>query len=127
MQTIVAVAFGGALGAVARYQLGIAIERINPWSIPLGTLMVNIIGSLLIGILYVAFEHHPVWGGAWRPVLTVGFLGAFTTFSTFSVETVSLMLEGQVLAAITYITMSVVCCLIASFAGIAVARYLVSI
>ena len=123
MQHLVFIAVGGACGALARY--GLSTHAHNLWGSvwPLGTLVINASGSLLIGIVFVMLERaalHPDW----RSVLMVGFLGAFTTFSTFSLETVELWLQGQTGMAAAYAVASVFCCVAAAALGIYFTRSL---
>lgn len=91
---IVAVAFGGALGAVCRYLLSKLLSEHGSNYIPLGTVTVNLLGSFLIGFLFEAFAVYEV-RPAVRLFLTTGFLGGFTTFSTYALESVSLIRERQ--------------------------------
>ena len=86
------VALGGAVGALLRWRVGLWL---NPLALPLalGTLAVNVVGGLLIGLSLVWFEHHP--NEAWRLLLVTGGLGGLTTFSTFSAESLTLLLRGQ--------------------------------
>ena len=115
------VAFGGALGALARYLLGQWVQ--NPGNaFPVGTLLVNILGSLGIGILYVLIVEKMVLHSDWRSVLMVGFLGAFTTFSTFSLESIHLLEKGHITLALSYVLSSVVLCLLAVWIAIVLMR-----
>lgn len=108
-QTLVAVALGGACGAVSRLVvtqwLGLTLGRGFPW----GTLAVNLLGSLLIGLLYGWWSHPgsqvPL---AWRAGLVVGFLGALTTMSAFSWDVFELIQKGQLWRAGTYVIVTVV-------------------
>lgn len=123
MQHLLFIAFGGACGAVARYLLALQAARLWGGAFPWGTLLINASGSLLIGVVFVLLERmvlHPDW----RSVLMVGFLGAFTTFSTFSLETVELWLQGQIGLALGYTVGSVVLCIAAAATGIMVTRSL---
>ncbi|MDD9889695.1 MAG: fluoride efflux transporter CrcB [Gammaproteobacteria bacterium] len=122
MSTYLAVAFGGALGAVARYWLSLSMESINSSNFPLGTFTVNLIGSFLIGVLFIVFTEKLELAAQWRPLLIVGFLGAMTTFSTFSLDALLLFQQGHYNTALFYILGSVVSCLFAAYAGLQITR-----
>lgn len=116
------VATGGALGAMARYGLSGWISNAGSGRFPYGTLAVNIIGSFIIGFfLTLAYERFS-WSPDLRIFFTVGFLGAFTTFSTFSYETVELLREGIYLVAAINMAASLFGCLAATFTGIILAK-----
>ncbi len=109
------VASGGALGAVLRYlvSLWVGVQQVFPWA----TLTINIAGSFAIGMLWGWFaqaEWFQHWG---RLLLVVGVLGGFTTFSAFSLESLTLLENGQTTSALTYVLASVVGCLLAVFLG----------
>lgn len=125
MNQVVAIAVGGALGALSRYWVVGLVTRLFERSFPYGTLAVNILGSFLIGIGYIVIVERLHVASEWHAILMVGFIGAFTTFSTFSLETVSLMQEGRLMAALTYIFSSVLVCLLATVAGILLAKQIV--
>lgn len=121
MKFILFVALGGASGAVARYLLSTWVHSLWEGRWPLGTLLVNMLGSCAIGVVFVLIERqqlHPDWRG----VLMVGFLGAFTTFSTFSLEAVALVEAGETLHALGYMLASVTCCVLAAGTAIHVTR-----
>lgn len=121
MQTILAVATGGALGAASRYWLaGILNDKTD--RLPVGTLTCNILGSLLMGVLFVLIMEKARLSPELRPLLMVGFLGAFTTFSSFSLETVALLQEGHIMSALIYVLLSVLMCIAALSAGIWITR-----
>ncbi|WP_372737876.1 fluoride efflux transporter CrcB [Neptunomonas sp.] len=121
MQTILAVATGGALGAASRYWLaGILNDKAD--RLPVGTLTCNILGSLLMGVLFVLIMEKARLSPELRPLLMVGFLGAFTTFSSFSLETVALLQEGHIMSALIYVLLSVLMCIAALSAGIWITR-----
>jgi len=84
---------GASLGAIARWQLSLWLNA-GSW-LPLGTLVANLAGGWLIGVAIAVFQAHPHLDPAWRLVLVTGFLGALTTFSTFSMETVQLLQAGR--------------------------------
>ena len=119
------VAIGSALGGVSRYLLGGYIQRVLQTEFPAGTLLVNVSGSLLIGaILQYAAETSTVTPEL-KALLTIGFCGGYTTFSTFSYETVALLKDGEWTRAGMYIAASVLLSLVATFVGFAVAREVV--
>lgn len=95
MQQALFIAAGGALGSLARYGLSMVIQQASAGTFPRGTLVVNITGSFLIGALMEAFDSVLV-PPLWRSFLTIGFLGAYTTFSTYTFETVRMMREGEI-------------------------------
>ena len=105
--TLTQVAFGGAIGAVLRYLTGLAL------AFPFGTLAVNILGSFLIGVLWVALADR----GQWAPLLITGILGGFTTFSAFSLDTLRLVEAGRAPMAALYVLASVGLSLAACAAG----------
>ena len=116
--TLAYVALGGALGALARYGIsGWVYDRLGE-NFPWGTLVVNLVGCLALGLVIRWLQVSAVAPEV-RPFLTIGVLGAFTTFSTFSYETVALLQEGQWLRAGLYMGGSVVLGLIAMVAGMA--------
>lgn len=122
--TLLAIALGGALGAVLRYLVATTVQRVAGPAFPLGTLTVNVVGSLLMGMLFVMLVERAVVGPEWRAAVLVGVLGAFTTFSTFSMETFNLMAEGRMLAAAVNMVASVAACLAAVWLGVALGRQL---
>jgi len=120
------VAVGGAVGSVSRFLLGAFIQQRTGATFPLGTLVINITGSLLLGFVF----RYALATGAISPevraLLTTGFCGGYTTFSTFSYETAALIEDGQYGRAGLYVTLSVVVSLIGAFVGIAAARELLA-
>ncbi len=119
---IMAIAAGGALGAVMRYGVSTGIYQWLGRSFPWGTLTVNVIGSLLMGLLFVLLTERLAIGAHIRAFLLVGFLGAFTTFSTFSMETLNLLEAGEMLKAGLNTVGSVVVCVFAAYAGVWLGR-----
>lgn len=116
MLNVAAVAVGGALGALARYWLAGLLHKSLGAAFPFGTLGVNVLGSLLIGVVFVLVEERGL-AEPWRLALAVGLLGAFTTFSTFSLEALVLLEQGAAARAAAYVAASVALCLIAAAAG----------
>lgn len=123
MKQILFVAAGGAVGALLRYAAGIAIAA-RPGHWPLSTLLVNISGSLAIGVVYVLIAERGVLHPDWRNIAMVGFLGAFTTFSSFSLEAILLFEAGRWLTGLVYMIGSVLLCIGAAAVGIQLARTL---
>ena len=124
MYTYLAIAFGGALGTVSRYWITVSIERFNGTGFPLGTFMVNLLGSFLIGLLYILFAEKLSVADQWRPVIITGFLGAMTTFSTFSLDALLLFQQGHYNTALFYVLSSVMICIFAAYVGMQIARIL---
>ncbi len=119
-----AIAAGGAFGALMRFWVSNGVYAWLGRGFPWGTLSVNIIGSFVIGLAFVLLTERLSFGSEVRAFIMIGFLGAFTTFSTFSLETLSLMQEGLLLKAIVNILISVILCIIATWSGMMLARSL---
>lgn len=120
MPMLLAVAVGGAAGSVARYLIGVLLWRSSA-TFPLSTLLINVAGSFLIGLfakLFDAPDHQPLL----RLALIVGVCGGFTTFSTFSTETLALLQQGKAGRAALYVSVSLVASLLATLAGLMVGR-----
>ncbi len=118
MKYLLFVALGGATGAVSRHLLANWVHGLWEGRLPLGTLLVNLVGSFAIGIVYVLVVERELIHPDWRGVLIVGFLGAFTTFSTFSLETIALLEAGHATHALGYMFASTVFCVL--MAGVAI-------
>ncbi|WP_380056578.1 fluoride efflux transporter CrcB [Falsihalocynthiibacter sp. SS001] len=114
--TLVYVALGGAIGSVMRFLAQAFVVRMFGVGFPWGTLSVNVLGSFLMGVLFVYFAGRESFVGA--PFLMVGVLGGFTTFSSFSLDVFRLYDEGQLGAAALYVALSVVVSLAALVAGV---------
>ena len=111
------IAIGGALGSMARYAaVGYLTPMLN-YRFPIGTFIVNILGSLLIGVAYVILVEKAVLPNEWRLFFITGILGGFTTFSAFSLEMLQMWQEGHVLISIFYATSSVVLGLLFAYVG----------
>ena len=124
MTQLVAIAAGGAIGAVLRYWISTAVQSRTASAFPYGTLTVNVVGSLLIGFLYILLIERLADVPAVRAFMLVGVLGAFTTFSTFSIETLNLIEAGQMGKALVNVLASVIVCVSAAALGVLAARQL---
>ena len=121
---LLAIALGGALGAVLRFVVSTQVYAWLGRDFPYGTLAVNVIGSLLMGLLSIWLLERSVADPLWRAVILIGFLGAFTTFSTFSIETLALMEAGETLRAVVNMLLSVSTCVTAAWVGVILGRQL---
>lgn len=124
MLQLFAIAVGGAVGALLRFAMSNGVYKLFGRDFPYGTLAVNVLGSLLIGVLFILLIEKLAVAAEWRAGLLVGVLGAFTTFSTFSLETFTLMENGAFLKAGLNVLLSVVLCLAATWLGISLGRQL---
>ncbi|MGX1349437.1 CrcB protein [Bradyrhizobium elkanii] len=122
VRLLAAVAIGGSLGSVARYLMAIGAGRLVGTEFPWGTLVINIVGSFLIGVLAEAFALSWNASQVTRVFLTVGICGGFTTFSTFSLDAIVLMQRGELWAAGAYIAASVALSILALFGGLLLVR-----
>lgn len=126
MSQIVAIALGGALGSVGRFLFAGWVGRVLGVNFPWGTLAVNVVGGLVMGLLVGLMAQAWSVSPAMRAFLTIGVLGGFTTFSAFSLETVLLFQRGDILAALAYIASSVVLCVGAVWCGLRVMRLILA-
>ena len=124
MVQVLAIAAGGALGAVLRFWVSTAVYALLGRAFPWGTLAVNVVGSLAMGVLFVLFIERMTLGPHWRAAILIGLLGSFTTFSTFSLETLNLIEQADYIKAALNILVSVAACIIAAGCGVIVGRML---
>jgi CrcB protein len=113
------IALGGGAGALSRYGISLWLPT-TPGHFPLGTFLINVVGCFLIGVLMVRWGQRPLL----RPFLGVGFLGGFTTFSTYAVETRALLAPGEVPVALAYLLGTLAAAMFAVLAGVALTRKL---
>ena len=119
-----AIAAGGGVGALLRFWVSTGTHALLGRGFPYGTLTVNVLGSLMMGFLYVWLLDRIVTGPVVRAFLLIGLLGGFTTFSTFSIESLNLIEAGHVLKALVNVLLSVSVCITAAGLGVLIARQL---
>tara|TARA_B100001996_G_scaffold119754_1_gene90652 strand:- start:439 stop:813 length:375 start_codon:yes stop_codon:yes gene_type:complete len=122
MMNLLAIAIGGATGSLCRYGMSNTIYFLLGRGFPYGTLAVNILGSIIMGIAYVLMIEKVEVSPEWRMGIIVGLLGAFTTFSTFSIETLDLLKAGENLKAGLNVFLSVTLCISGCWIGMFLAR-----
>lgn len=122
MNHLISIAAGGALGALLRYGFSTGTHHLMGKGFPYGTLLVNVLGSFIIGVVYVYMVERGELSEDWRAFIVIGLLGAFTTFSTFSFETINLVEAGEMLKAGLNILISVSLCLGACWIAMMLAR-----
>ncbi|MDA7946310.1 MAG: fluoride efflux transporter CrcB [Hyphomicrobiaceae bacterium] len=122
MKMVIVVALGGAFGAVGRYLVGVGATRFIGTGFPWGTLIVNVVGSFIMGALIAALALRYSVSNEMRAFLTVGILGGFTTFSAFSLDFAFLMERKDYGLAMIYLGSSVGLSILALFAGLSIAR-----
>lgn len=118
LNSILAISVGAAMGAVMRWLLGLSLNALFP-IIPLGTLVVNLIGGYLIGVALAIFADHPTLAPEWRLLVITGFLGGLTTFSTFSAEVTTLIQQQRLFWATAAIAAHVIGSLVMTLFGLA--------
>lgn len=124
MNATLLVMTGGALGAAARYHLGRLIFHLGGIGFPYGTLLANVSGGFLMGVLAGVLARSNLVDEPWRLLLGVGLLGGFTTFSSFSLEVINMIERSEWGTAIGYALLSVVGAVLALFAGLMTVRAL---
>ncbi|HJW81730.1 MAG TPA: fluoride efflux transporter CrcB [Acidiferrobacterales bacterium] len=122
MSQILAIAAGGAVGSVLRYGLSTWVHALLGRGFPYGTLAVNVLGCLAMGVLFVLLVERMGESAVWRAGLLIGVLGGFTTFSTFSIETFNLIEQGAMARAAGNMAVSLVLCVGATWLGVILAR-----
>ena len=117
MQNLLFIALGGALGSSLRFGLSELMAKLLGRSFPFGTLSVNLLGSLAMGCMFVLVQQQVLSAQSWRPFVMVGLLGALTTFSSFSLDSLLLLEQGQWLKAMLNVSLNVVCCIMLTYGG----------
>ena len=122
MRQLLLVFFGGGFGSVTRFVLGKWISTLHQHHFPWGTLAANVGACLAVGFFIGLADHKQIISPASRIFWVVGFCGGFSTFSTFSVETINLIQQGFTISSFSYLLASVALCVGATFAGLSCAR-----
>jgi CrcB protein len=122
-QTILAIGSGGFIGAISRAYINGLINRNVPHDLPFGTLGVNVIGSLILGILFAFFTYTEYFSTSMKSFLSTGMMGALTTYSTFALETFWLFNGGSFLLGLTNILLNVIATILAAGSGFKAIEY----
>lgn len=123
MKIILAVGLGSFIGGICRYLVTLFIQNKFLTTFPFGTMFVNVLGCFLIGVIYALSDRGNL-SPLWRMFLATGMMGGFTTFSTFSNETVSMLRDAEYVPAFSYIAFSIIIGLAATIGGISLIKYL---
>ena len=123
-RTLILVGIGGLFGSVLRYLVAIFFARQAASTFPYGTFVVNLAGCFFIGVVFALSEKGNLISPEWRILLTTGFCGGFTTFSTFSYESLRLIQDGEILFVSAYIAGSVIIGLAATYLGMLLVRWI---
>lgn len=125
MSIYIAIAVGGSMGAVSRYWMSTTTYQWLGLAFPYGTLAVNLLGSLLMGFLSVLLVYRLQVSEELRIGILSGFLGSFTTFSTFAIDTIELGMDDSLTKAMLYVLLSVLLCVLGALAGLLAAKQLI--
>ena len=121
MEVVLVVGLGGAVGAILRWWVGVLMSHLLA-PVFLGTLVVNLVGSFLVGVLLIWFQGKLPINDVLRTGIVIGFLGGFTTYSAFSMEAVNMMMAGFYGRASAYVVVTVAVCLMGTWAGVMLGR-----
>lgn|SRR5690554_4490904 len=123
IRTIILVGIGGGIGSILRYLTSVLFAKCFQTGFPWGTLSVNVIGSLIIGLLIGCFSREGISQPDLKFLFVIGFCGGYTTFSAFSLESINLFQSGNSALAFTYIAASVLISLLAVWCGLALSKF----
>ena len=125
MLKYVMVGVGGALGSILRFWLGSYIGERMGTRFPYGTLVINVTGSFLIGLVFAVLTQRTQWSPNWRYLIPIGFIGGYTTFSSFEFETLRIIQDGQLGLGLLYVAASVIIGFIAVWGGMMAGRAII--
>lgn len=125
MSIYLAIAAGGAVGALSRYWMSGSVGQLLGQAFPFGTLSVNVLGSFLMGLFAILLTEKIPVDESVRLGLLTGMLGAFTTFSAFAMDTLGLIESGAVIRALGYMLASVLLCIVAAWTGVLIAKQII--
>ena len=125
MNLIIAIFLGGGFGAITRYVIINQINKINPNMFPYGTIVVNVLGALIIGIIYYLLISKIIINEHLRVFITIGFLSSFTTFSAFNLDFFQLVESGNILLAINYAVITFITTIIGFYIGYSITKLII--
>ncbi len=125
LRNLIIVGTGGFIGTAMRYIVQVQVEKLMGSTFPIGTFLINIAGSLIIGFVYGLAEKGNILGPEWRLFLAVGLCGGFTTFSTFSADTLNLLKDNSIIQLLSYTGGSVLLGLLSVYIGLILAKTII--
>lgn len=124
LKSVILIGIGGGIGSISRYLVYELVARYFSASFPMATFAVNVIGCLIVGLVFGMFEAKQMFDQNIKFMLVTGFCGGFTTFSAFSLETTELIAKGNMLTAISYVTLSIAAGVLAVYLGMTITKNL---